>query len=106
MHRVAWLIVHGAWPVGLIDHINGEKVDNRLANLREADKAINAQNRRGPAATSTVGFLGVSRQKNGRFQARIGVGGKNVALGTFDTAEEAHAAHIAGKRRLHRGCML
>jgi len=44
-HRLAWLYVHGKWPEPEIDHINRVKTDNRIANLREADRSMNNLNR-------------------------------------------------------------
>src|SRR5690606_17410776 len=56
-HRLAWFHVHGEWPSDFVDHQNGNKLDNRISNLREADKRQNAQNSRRPRS-NTSGFKG------------------------------------------------
>lgn len=99
-HRLAWLFVHGRWPTKHLDHINGDTTDNRIENLREVDDAQNHQNIGGPRSTNTSGFLGVHVIK-GRYRAAIQVDGRNRHLGMFDTPEEAHAAYVAAKNRLH-----
>ncbi len=106
-HRLAWLYVHGEWPTQKIDHINGDKHDNRIANLRLATDRVNAQNVRKPQANNTSGFLGVTfcRWTN-RWLAQIQTGGKHHNLGRFDTPELAHAAYLQAKRRLHEGSTL
>lgn len=101
-HRLAWLMQTGTWPAGEIDHINGEKSDNRLCNLRDVTKAVNLQNLRKPTARNKTGFLGVSKCRKG-FQASIKLNNKSIHIGRFDTAESAHAAYIEAKRFLHRG---
>lgn len=105
-HRVAWFFGFGEWPAREIDHINGCKSDNRLANLREVDHALNMENYRRPRSDSTSGYLGVSKARRGRFQSKIQVSGKTKFLGLFDTAHEAHQAYLAAKRELHEGCTL
>lgn len=99
-HRLAWLYVHGRYPDGDIDHINGDRTDNRLCNLRDVPRRMNAQNRR--ATLALTGVMGVSA-KRGKFVARIWDGESNLYLGTFATAEEAGAAYIDAKLRLHAG---
>lgn len=64
LHRLAWFYVHGVWPKDILDHANGVKTDNRIANLREADTRRNAYNRKRPR-TNTSGVKGVQRYKNG-----------------------------------------
>ena len=69
-HRLAWLCVHGRWPAQEIDHINGERDDNRIANLREATREINGQNMHGPKRGNRTGYLGVGKRR-GRYRAQI-----------------------------------
>jgi hypothetical protein len=107
-HRIAWALTHGRWPVQFIDHINGNRSDNRLCNLREADQTINSQNTRTARSTNkTTGLLGAHLHKaSGRYAASIGVNRKTKHLGLFDTAQQAHAAYISAKRQLHEGGVL
>jgi hypothetical protein len=96
-HRLAWFYMTGCHPTHLIDHINMDPSDNRFANLREATHSQNKANTL-PHRDNTTGFKGVSRWKNGRYQANIRVGLKQKHIGTFDTAEEAAAAYAASAR--------
>lgn len=100
-HRLAWLFVHGRWPYGQIDHINHSRNDNRIANLRDCTHAENHQNLP-MKRTNSSGFIGVSRDKRkGWWRAQITVNYRNKCLGRFRTPEEAHAAYLEAKRRLH-----
>lgn len=103
-HRLAWLYMTGELPA-LIDHINGERTDNRWANLRVADKSVNNHNRRGPNSTSSTGLLGAFKAQGGCFKSAISVRGKSIFLGQFDTADEAHAAYMAAKAKYHAEAM-
>lgn len=106
-HRLAWLYVHGTWPQGEIDHINGRRDDNRIANLRDVEKIVNRQNLRRPRKDNKLSVQGVYRhQRNGNFVARIGVDGVKRHLGCFDSEGDAAAAYVAAKRQLHEGCTL
>jgi hypothetical protein len=98
-------MTHGAWPDGCIDHINGQKADNRISNLRKVTHAVNMQNQHRAARTSKTGLLGVSPNKT-RFVANINVDGRRVYLGSFATAHDAHSAYLSAKRELHAGCVL
>ncbi len=96
-HRLAWLYVHGRWPSDQIDHINGDKSDNRIANLREASASQNTMNQ-GLRKDNSTGFKGVYEDKRtGRFRARITVGGKPKNLGFYATVEDAAAARRSAK---------
>lgn len=104
-HRVAWLYVHGRWPVGVIDHRNGDTTDNRIANLRDVSQLTNTQNRRVTLAAS--GLMGAFQDKRrGTWKSSIRSGGKAINLGRFKTPEEAHQAYLTAKRRLHEGCTI
>lgn len=108
IHRLAWLYVHGVWPVGDVDHINGNRSDNRIENLRCVSRQINLQNRRNAGSQNkSTGLLGVHLSKGrNRFCAKISVDNKTRYLGVFDSPQEAHAAYLDAKRRLHPGCMI
>ena len=101
VHRIVWLWVNGSWPTGEIDHINGCRTDNRIANLREVAHAENARNAARPS-TNTSGVIGVSYDaRDGLWHAYIGVGiGRRKSLGYFRTKAEACAARQAGERLL------
>lgn len=111
-HRLAWLYEFGKVPDKNIDHINGDKKDNRIANLRSVTQAVNVQNVRKTKGIRTHSqFLGVSLANKGLckekpYKARIVVNSKEIHLGTFDTEENAHQAYILAKRKYHEGCTL
>jgi hypothetical protein len=103
-HRLAWLYTYDTWPDYQIDHINGDKRDNRIANLRDVSPSINLQNQTRPQRGNASGFLGVSRHKHTeRWHARIKIDKRHQHIGYFDTAEAAHAAYLAAKLQLHPG---
>lgn len=98
-HRLAWLWVFGVWPNGDIDHINRERSDNRISNLRSVTKSENQQNR-SINSNNKSGFMGVSwHGKSLRWQAHIRTNGKSRNLGTYLTPEAASAAYIAAKKQ-------
>jgi len=102
-HQLAWLTHYGTPPGADIDHINGNRSDNRIANLRLVDHSTNLENQRSARSDNKLGVLGV-RKRNSRFEARIWVKGKAQFIGTFDTCSAAEEAYKAEKRRLHAGC--
>jgi hypothetical protein len=102
-HRLAWLIAYGRWPDGQVDHINGIRDDNRLANLREATPSENMQNRNRSDAGSKTGALGVTVTSGKKYQAQIKIGGKSHYLGIYDTPEKASRVYKMFKRVLHPG---
>ena len=93
VHRVVWVFSNSRWPELSIDHINGNKSDNRLVNLREVSHKVNCQNRR----EHRTGHLLGTNKRGGRYKAQIQLNGKIVHLGTFDTAEEAHQAYLKAR---------
>ena len=101
-HRLAWFYVHGVWPTGDIDHMNGIRYDNRIRNLRDVATADNCQNVVDARSSSKSKVLGVHRTKYS-FIAQIAVGGKKQHLGSFKTVEKAQAAYLAAKAELHPG---
>lgn len=101
-HRVAFAMTHGYWP-DLVDHINRNTGDNRIENLREANKSLNAQNQCTTRSRGKHG-RGVTFEKwRNRFAAVIHVNGKSHRLGTFLTADKAHQAYVAAKSKYHQG---
>jgi len=94
-HRVAWLLQTGKWPVNVIDHINGERDDNRWINLRDVTIKENFQSFRRISPRNKTGYTGVSwNAKKNYFTATKTVDGKAKFLGCFDTAEDANQAYI------------
>lgn len=91
-HRLAWFIIHGKLPEGEIDHINHDRLDNRIANLRDVSSCINMRNRPMPK-NNTSGVCGVrwynSTQK---WRAEVSLNGKSNHLGYFDNIEDAERA--------------
>lgn len=104
-HRLAWLHFYGEWPSLSIDHINGQRSDNRIANLRYVTHQQNMENRRVAHKGSKTGLLGV-HLNYGRFVARIRVKGALKHLGSFSSANEAHQAYVDAKRIHHPGSTL
>jgi len=104
-HRIAWLYVTEQWPDLFVDHINGDKSDNRFCNLRVATPRINAENRRAPKTTSTTGHMGVSQERS-VWRATITTNKKFRRIGTFKTPQEAHDAYLKAKRAEHPGCTI
>lgn len=91
-HRLAWLIVTGHWPTDQIDHINGDRADNRFANLREATNSQNNANK-APRAGRVLP-KGVHWHKQFRkYQALIQHDGKVRYLGRFDDPAVAGEAY-------------
>lgn len=108
-HKIIWLIVHGEWveyPAFEIDHINGDRSDNRIVNLRKVTKSENQRNA-GRRINNTSGVHGVnwkpkynSTPGDGRWVARIWNGPRHVYLGGFKTLHEAQIARKAAERVL------
>ncbi len=104
-HRLAWLYSYGYFPQYGIDHINGDCGCNILSNLRDISQALNNQNIRQARKDNSTGVLGVTKDRN-KFAARVGVNGKVLYIGSFDTVEDAHSAYLTAKRSLHSACSI
>lgn len=99
-HRIAWAMHYGEWPKLLIDHINGIPDDNRICNLRQAEHWQNMANAK-LRKDNTSGYRGVSRDHyTGKWSAQIGVNGKCIRMGTFETKEEAYLAYCNASKAL------
>lgn len=96
-HRLVWFYVHGEWPSGQIDHINHDRRDNRIENLRLVDNVENHRNRP-MQKNNTSGHVGV-RLYRGAYVAYINVCGKQIHLGRFKTIDGAiHARNVANAK--------
>lgn len=103
-HRLAWLWWHGEWPKDQIDHINGDKQDNRIDNLRVVSNSENCQNKIKPYKNSKIARGVRYDERPGRvkrYESRLTVNGVRIFLGSFNTVEEAYEAYISAKMRLH-----
>lgn len=103
-HRLAWLYVYGTLPSGEVDHINGDRSDNRLCNLRDVTTQTNAENRRSPGRNNKSGFLGVSWDaQRGKWKAGIVINGRWKHIGFDEDPAVAHEMYVSAKRQHHAG---
>jgi hypothetical protein len=90
-HRVAWYLYYGVDPANyLIDHVDGNKANNTITNLRLANYSFNAQ------VSKTVTFI----PKNNRYESAIKVNGRRVVLGAFNTELQARTAYESALQKL------
>ena len=100
-HRVLFALYYGRWPEGDIDHINRDKADNSIKNIREATRAENMYNTK-LRKDNTSGYKGVSLDKRkNKWMARIKINGKYKFLGYFNTPEQAHEAYCRAAELYH-----
>lgn len=98
IHRLAWLYVYGYHAPELIDHINRDKLDNKINNLRKANKVENSRNSN-VNINNKSGYRGVSfRKDSNKFRARIHDGTSYKCLGSYDTANEAGEVYDAAAK--------
>jgi hypothetical protein len=98
IHRIIWLYVYGSFPDKQIDHIDHNRVNNRISNLRLSTHHTNMKNK-SRYVTNKTGYSGVNPHGN-NWKARIGVNGTKVLLGVFPSFEEAVAARKAAEKLL------
>jgi hypothetical protein len=89
-HQLAWLYHFGSHPKGQIDHINCNRQDNRIENLRNVNATINALNR--------SSAKGVYKHFN-KYRARIKINGKHLHLGLFDSEDQAKQVYLNAKKQ-------
>jgi hypothetical protein len=100
-HRLAWLYFYGCWPKNDLDHINGLRSDNRIANLREVTKKQNNENTT-TRKDNASGYRGVSIHKQtGKWMARVSHHGVRIHAGLFDSKEDANFAAIQKRSELY-----
>jgi len=100
-HRLAWLYQYGAFPASHIDHIDGNKANNAIANLREATRGQNMQNVKKARKDSGSGLIGAYHRHDGKWWSYIRLNRVQIYLGSFQTPEAAHAAYLKAKAELH-----
>jgi len=100
-HRLVWLYHKGTWPEKFLDHIDGDRTNNRVENLRSASRTENNRNV-SVQKNNTSGFKGVSfMRRDNVWVAQIVADRKNYFLGRFPTPEEAYAAYCKAAKELH-----
>jgi hypothetical protein len=104
-HRLAWLYVYGELPNGVIDHINGDKLDNRISNLRDVSCKVNSQNmRKSKNNNSILTIPGVYQEKrSSKYRVKLNINGEQRHFGNYETKEEAEAVCIEMRRKYYIG---
>lgn len=100
-HRLAWFYMYGEWPSKQLDHIDRNRANNRILNLRECNQVENQQNV-GTLKSNTSGYTGVSWSKlRQKWRAELCHNHKRVILGFFETPAAAAEAYQTAKDKLH-----
>lgn len=97
-YHIVWVLFHGSWPKE-IDHINRNRLDDRIENLRTANRSENLLNRALTKA-NTSGYKGIWQGSSGRWNANFKMHGVKHNFGWYDTAEEAHRAYVKGAKEI------
>jgi len=93
-HRLCWFLHYGQLPKNQLDHIDGDRLNNKIYNLRDVTNQHNQWNR-----LTAKGYVWHKQRK--KFMARIRLNGKDIHLGLFDTTKEAHNAYLEAKKIYH-----
>jgi hypothetical protein len=104
-HRLAWLFVHKKLPEHDVDHIDGNRTNNKIANLRDIPRSLNLENSiKAKSSNKSTGLIGsYFHEPTGKFMSRIQVNKKDKYLGLYETAQLAHEAYMSAKKQLHKG---
>ena len=104
VHRIVYTLYHGSCPP-FIDHINRDRSDNRIKNLRASTPMENQWNRTPNMSNKTSSkYVGVSyHKKSGKWRARIRAKNREISLGYFETEQAASEAYVKGSMRHHGG---
>lgn len=98
--RLAFMYLDGKWPSAQVDHINGDSLDDRWQNLRDATSTQNNWNHKKRARRLNLP-MGVRTTPGGRFSARIGYMGQQITLGTFDSPKEAEDSYKKARQKYY-----
>jgi len=102
LHRLAWFYVHKKWPDGVIDHINHDRKDNRISNLRDVSPQGNVVNS-SLKCTNKTGHKGIYIcSRTGKYVAQITFNYKSRHLGTFELLQHAVQARQAAEKEIHK----
>jgi hypothetical protein len=102
-HRLVWFYNYGTWPQNGMDHVNGQRLDNRLENLRDSTGSVSSFNR-GRLTNNTSGIVGVFWETSrNKWRACISVGGKKINLGSYSNVRDAQAARAKAERKYFPG---
>jgi len=101
-HRLVWFLHYNEWPEDQLDHVDGDKVNNAISNLRSCSRQKNSSYLNHMHKNNTSGYRGVYYEKKQRkWRARIKYHQKNIHLGLFNTPEEAHQAYLEAHAKLY-----
>ena len=92
VHTLIWLMMYNELPEGIVEHNDGNGLNNRLGNLRDKSFSENSLKAK-ISKNNTLGYIGISLQKNGKYRSQVCYNGKNIALGAYDDAKFASMCH-------------
>ncbi len=102
-HRLIWIYHNGQFEDEIIDHIDGDKTNNKIENLRLSDKSSNGLNRHRARSDSNSKMIGVisgkTKKGTNTFTARLTIKGEKFHLGNYKTALDAHNAYVEAKKK-------